>query len=76
VNWVDEMGIKKTVAFSINKYGYEIARQLAIDKRNEMELTLNHYRLALHDLPPLEPEEPKVNYDFEEPDVPEEPDEI
>jgi len=36
-----------------------------------MELSLNHYRLALHNLPPLEPlepQEPEVNYDFEEPE--------
>jgi len=41
-----------------------------INKRSEMELSLNHYCLALHGLPPLEPEEPEVNYDFEEPDEP------
>jgi len=64
----NERGIKKTVTFSINKLGYEVAKQLAINKRNEMELNLNHYHLALHNLPPLEPEEPEVNYDFEEPD--------
>jgi len=74
VNWVDKRGIKKIVAFSINKLGYEVAKQLAIAKRLEIELTLNHYHLALHNLPPLEPEEPEVNYDFEEPD--DEPDEI
>jgi len=75
-SWVDERGVKKTVAFSINKDSYEIAKQLAIAKRLEMELSLNHYRIALHNLPPLEllePQEPEVNYDFEEP---EEPDEI
>jgi len=60
--------------FSINKFGYEVAKQLAIAKRLEIELTLNHYRLALHNLPPLEPEEPEINYDFEVPE--EEPDEI
>jgi len=73
---MDEQGIQKNAKFSINKYGYEIAKQLAIAKRLEIELTLNHYHLALHNLPPIEPpkpEEPEVNYDFEEP---EEPDEI
>jgi len=71
-NWTDDEGIQKNAKFSINKYGYEIARQLAIDKRNEIELTLNHYCLALHNLPPLEHEELNPNYDFEEPDEPDE----
>jgi len=31
-NWVNEMGIKKKVAFNINKFGYEGAKQLAIAK--------------------------------------------
>jgi len=74
--WVDKKGIRNTATFNINKYGYEGAKQLAIAKRLEMELSLNHYRIALHNLGPLEPEEPEVNYDFEEPDVPEGPGEI
>jgi len=65
-NWVDEHGVGKNTKFSINKYGYEVAKQKAIDKRNEMELSLNHYHLALHNLPPLEPQELEANYDFEE----------
>jgi len=74
--WADSLGAKKCAYFNINKLGYEVAKQLAINQRNEIELSLNHYRIALHNLPPLEllkPEEPEVNYDFEEP---EEPDEI
>jgi len=43
-NWLDELGIKKSVNFNINKFGYETAKQLAIAKRLEMELSLNHYR--------------------------------
>jgi len=77
--WVNENRVQKSVSFNINKLGYEVAKQLAIAKQLEMELTLNHYRLALHNLPPIKPEEleePEVNYEFEEPDVPEEPDEI
>jgi len=74
--WIDENNVQKNVYFSVKKFGYEVAKQLAIAKRLEMELSLNHYRLALHGLLPLEPEEPKVNYNFEEPDVPEEPNEI
>jgi len=70
--WLDEKGIRKTATFSINKYGYEVAKQLAIAKRLEIELSLNHYRLALHNLPPLKPEEPEVDYDFEEQDEPDE----
>jgi len=54
-SWINENRARKDVSFSINKYGYEIAKQLAIAKRLEMELTLNHYRIALHNLPPLEP---------------------
>jgi len=65
-NWRDENAIRNTVSFSINKYGYEAAKQLAIAKRLEMELSLNHYRLALHNLGPLELQEPEVNYNFEE----------
>jgi hypothetical protein len=68
LNWVNERGIQKNVYFSDNRFGYEVTKQLAINKRNEMELSLNHYRLALHNLPPIEPQEPEVNYDFEEPD--------
>jgi len=64
------------VKFNINKFGYEAEKQLAIAKRLEMELSLNHYRLALHNLPPLELQELNPNYDFEEPDEPDEPDEI
>jgi len=62
--WIDEQGIQKSVCFNINKLGYEVAKQLAINKRLEMELSLNHYCLALHNLPPLEPQIPKVNYEF------------
>jgi len=71
--WRDSFKIQKAAAFNTNKYGYEIAKQKAIDKRNEMELNLNHYRIALHGLPPIELQELNPNYDFEEP---EEPDEI
>jgi len=40
---------------------------LAINKRNEIELSLNHYCLALHGLPPLElQDDSDTNYDFEE----------
>jgi len=72
--WIDTYGVQKNRKFNINKLGYEAAKQLAIAKRLEMELTLNHYRLALHNLPPLEPDnEP----DELEPEVPdEEPGEI
>jgi len=35
-----------------------------------MELTLNHYRLALHNLPPLRPDD-EIDYDTDDgPDVP------
>jgi len=51
----------KNVRFSINKFGYEVAKQLAINKRLEMELSLNHYRIALHNLAPLEPQVPEAN---------------
>jgi len=71
-SWVDGNKAQREACFSVNKYGYEVAKQLAIAKRLEIELSLNHYRIALHNLPPLEPEEPKVNYDFEEPDEPDE----
>jgi len=67
-SWLDSYNVQKNMKFSIKKYGYEVAKQLAIANRLEMELSLNHYCLALHGLPPLEPEEPKINYDFEEPD--------
>jgi len=66
--WRNSLGIKKSAKFSINKYGYEIAKQKAINKRSEMELTLNHYRIALHNLPPLELQVPKTNYEFIEPE--------
>jgi len=65
-NWIDKHGGKKNVHFSINKFGYEVAKQLAINKRLEIELSLNHYRIALHNLPPLEPQEPEADYDFRE----------
>jgi len=68
--WLDEKGIRIMATFNINKHGYEGAKQLAIAKRLEIELSLNHYRLALHGLPPLEPEEPKVNYEFEDDEEP------
>jgi len=66
--WLDEKGIRKTATFNINKYGYEATKQLAIAKRLEIELTLNHYHLALHGLPPFELQELNPDYDFEEPD--------
>jgi len=56
-NWVDEFGNTKAVTFNINKYGFEPAKQLAVAKRSEMELRLNHYRIALHGLPPLRPDD-------------------
>jgi len=34
----------------------------------EIELTLNHYCLALHNLPPLELQELDPNFDFEDDD--------
>lgn len=34
--WNDETGKKKTKNFSTNKFGYEGAKQLAIDYRNKM----------------------------------------
>jgi len=55
--WINKHGVQKTARFNIHKLGYEIAKQLAIDKRLEIELSLNHYLLALHGLPPLEPQE-------------------
>jgi len=70
--WLDSFGVKKCAFFNINKLGYEVTKQLAINKRNEMEFTLNHYRIALHNLPPLELQELNPNYDFEEPDEPDE----
>jgi len=66
--WRDSHGVKKCAYFNINKLGYEVAKQLAINKRNEMELSLNHYRIGLHNLGPLELQELNPNYDFEEPD--------
>jgi len=62
----DELGIWKGGYFNINKLGYEVAKQLAINKRLEMELSLNHYHLALHNLLPLELQELEADYDFEE----------
>jgi len=70
--WVDENRVQREANFNINKFGYEVAKQLAIAKQLEMELSLNHYRIALHNLGPIKPEEPEVNYDFEEPDEPDE----
>jgi len=64
--WHDSHGVKKTANFNIDKFGYEVAKQLAINKRNEMELSLNHYRIALHNLAPLELQELETDYDFEE----------
>jgi len=69
-SWIDKYGNTKTANFNINKLGYEAAKQLAIAKRLEIELTLNHYHLALHNLPPLELQELNLNFDFEEPDEP------
>jgi len=38
-----------------------------MNKRLEMELSLNHYRVALHNLEPLElQEDSDTNYDFKE----------
>jgi len=54
-NWVDENNVQREINFSVKRFGYEVAKQLAISKRMEMELCLNHYRLALHNLPPLQP---------------------
>jgi len=56
-SWLDEYGNTKTANFNINKFGYEVAKNLAMNKRNEIELSLNHYRIALHGLPPLELQE-------------------
>jgi len=67
-NWLDGLGAKKNIRFSINKYGYEVAKQLAIAKRLEMELSLNHYRIALHGLPPLEQDELEPEVPDEKPD--------
>jgi len=53
-NWINEHGVQKSAYFNIDKLGYEVAKNLAINKRLEMELSLNHYRIALHGLPPLE----------------------
>jgi len=62
--------VKKNRKFNIHKFGHDIAKQLAITKRVEMELSLNNYRIALHELPPLEPwEEPEADYDFKEIEV-------
>jgi len=66
--WIDSHGVQKNRKFNTNKFGYEAAKQLVIAKRLEMELSLNHYHLALHGLPPLELQELNPNYDFEEPD--------
>jgi len=66
VNWTNKLGIKKNAWFSVNKYSYVAAKQLAIAKRLEIELSLNHYHLALHNLPPLEPQVPDADYEFRE----------
>jgi len=34
-----------------------LQKQKAIDKRLEIELSINNYQIALHNLPPLEPQE-------------------
>jgi len=57
--------MEQKMFISIYIYGYEIAKQLAVDKRLEMELSLNHYRLALHNLLPLEPQEPEADYEYQ-----------
>jgi len=41
--WVSEDGIRKTKSFSINKYGPEMAKQLAIDHRQMIVTELPHY---------------------------------
>jgi hypothetical protein len=46
-NWKDENGKRCKRAFSINKYGNEKAKELALALRNEMETTLPHYKIAL-----------------------------
>jgi len=58
--------VKKNAHFNVNEFGHEVAKNLAINKRLEMELSLNHYRIALHGLPPLEPQEPEVDNEFQE----------
>jgi len=66
-NWTNYQGDTKSAYFNINKFGYEVVKQLAINKRLEMELSLNHYWLALHGLLPLElQDDSDTNYDFEE----------
>ena len=40
--WNDESGIKRTKNFSTNKYGFEQAKQLAVDYRNRMLASLTH----------------------------------
>jgi len=67
-NWKDENNVQKHVYFNIKKLGYEVAKQLAIAKRLEMELSLNHYRIALHGLPPLEQDELEPEVPDEKPD--------
>lgn len=50
-NWIsryhDEKGIRQQKSFSVNLYGYEEAKQMAIDLRLEMEYKLPHYFNAL-----------------------------
>jgi len=47
--------------------GYKVAKKLAMNKRLEMELSLNHYRVTLHNLAHLElQEDSDTNYDFKE----------
>jgi len=49
-----ENGVKRNRKFNLKKFGREVAKQMALDKRLEIELSLNHYRIALHNLPPIE----------------------
>jgi len=49
-NWVDKNGVKKNAHFNVNEFGHEVAKNLVINKRLEMELSLNHY---CHSLLPL-----------------------
>ena len=39
--WANECNKKKTKEFSCNKYGYDVAKQLATDYRNKMMVELN-----------------------------------
>lgn len=51
-----ENGKRKTKSFSVNLYGYEKAKQMAVNYRLKMEHKLKHYKEALHSQKILEPE--------------------